>query len=832
MANTLYDYYTGLGQALPSLSERSKIYESSGLGSASGYQGTSQQNTALLGSLQTPTSTEIPETMKVEEMTDKTVEVPEQLSPDVVSKNAEEMIKATSKETIKTAEKAQADAIAASQKESELEIETGSLADTLKTSMEQLAPKATDTAQALEDAGVNEQTLKLKGVTDQMAQLQANLNLATTDLEGKPLLSSFIGGSVAKARNKASAQLGALAVTAQVYQGNIEQAKATAQQVIDAKYGPIEQKIANTKELLALNFDLLSREDKTRADALTTKLNAEQKKIDEQKLLETNISNLIIQGSAKGLPQDIAKQMSEADSILEASLLAGPYLKDVTEPTKIGTDNDGNDLYSVNGNILTTEQLASTPNLGTPESEYKGLLTYNTRANNPGMNRSDRNNNPGNIKASDFTKNYAGVIGVESSDAEDGGKFLIFDSAQSGIDAIGQLLLNGRSYKGVTAEQAIKKYNGGGGYGASDVGLKPNDDFQAQIKDSGVLKDVTNRIAELEGFTGASVSNNVNEPVPFEDWIQTKQDAIGISYDTNNLNVMQSLQDQYSEEAPTKQVKIGNVVKNLSPTQKTAANALAKQIYGSTAIKTEFGYNQFVTPIMDRMKAGESIDDIADELRFQGQSTAFTGSIRDAGQSITSNYTDKKTQVIFDKLDDTIGTGEIGKTRDYLKKIAVESLGTAEAQQTRGKERTVEFLGEIQDDLNTLENAGINTNIFTGTLENVNKKVGKVNNLEMRKIATKIAVAIQSYRRSMSGVAFSVPESEEYEAMFPNINKTTNFNKANIEALTEVFEGDLDFTYSFLMGDDAYNDIFKNTSVSQERPTLDSFVNPLDEFIR
>ena len=51
MASTLNEYYTSQGKSLPAISERAKTYESMGLGSAASYQGTSQQNTALLGKL-------------------------------------------------------------------------------------------------------------------------------------------------------------------------------------------------------------------------------------------------------------------------------------------------------------------------------------------------------------------------------------------------------------------------------------------------------------------------------------------------------------------------------------------------------------------------------------------------------------------------------------------------------------------------------------------------------------------------------------------------------------------------------------------------------------
>ena len=57
---TLYEYYTSKGQALPSLTERAKLYEQYGLGSASGYTGTATQNTSLLGKLSTSTSAPTP----------------------------------------------------------------------------------------------------------------------------------------------------------------------------------------------------------------------------------------------------------------------------------------------------------------------------------------------------------------------------------------------------------------------------------------------------------------------------------------------------------------------------------------------------------------------------------------------------------------------------------------------------------------------------------------------------------------------------------------------------------------------------------------------------
>lgn len=51
-ASTLYEYYTSLGMPLPTIEERSYLYEALGLGAASSYTGSADQNTRLLSILQ------------------------------------------------------------------------------------------------------------------------------------------------------------------------------------------------------------------------------------------------------------------------------------------------------------------------------------------------------------------------------------------------------------------------------------------------------------------------------------------------------------------------------------------------------------------------------------------------------------------------------------------------------------------------------------------------------------------------------------------------------------------------------------------------------------
>ena len=205
------------------------------------------------------------------------------------------------------------------------------------------------------------------------------------------------------------------------------------------------------------------------------------------------------------------------------------------------------------------------------------------------------------------------------------------------------------------------------------------------------------------------------------------------------------------------------------------------------------------------LKENKTIDQIRDEHRFAQQSTGF-GKVRNAAQQIMVGAGKNVTESTFDFLDD-LGPE---KSKGFLKRMAIQNAPSADmANQVMGKERTTEFLDEIQGDLDTLNTKGINTNIFSGTRENVFAKIGKVKDPEMRAVATKIALAVMKFRRSMTGVQFGIIEHREYQKLFPSISKTGNFNQATINALRQAFTGDVDKFYSQSMGDENYQNLFQ-----------------------
>lgn len=240
----------------------------------------------------------------------------------------------------------------------------------------------------------------------------------------------------------------------------------------------------------------------------------------------------------------------------------------------------------------------------------------------------------------------------------------------------------------------------------------------------------------------------------------------------------------------------------LTSEQQLQARALSKKIYGVRG--AQFG----LPAIYEEMKKGKNIDEIEDSLRYSTQSKEFTGAIRNATQSILMNTSEDKSQKAMDYIDDLFSKGDTEGAKNQLKRLARTQAGAEESRSIVGKERTIKLLDEIQGDLDKLEQSGINTNIFSGTAEQVAAKIGTVREPELRKVATKISAAVQNYRRSMTGVQFGMPENKEYQLMFPKIDRTANFNTSNINGLKEVMQGDLDNFYSLSMGDNEYKTIF------------------------
>jgi hypothetical protein len=120
----------------------------------------------------------------------------------------------------------------------------------------------------------------------------------------------------------------------------------------------------------------------------------------------------------------------------------------------------------------------------------------------------------------------------------------------------------------------------------------------------------------------------------------------------------------------------------------------------------------------------------------------------------------------------------VGLIRSTIRQAALEGELAASRQQIQGRREVIEDLSAISELLKKVP-----TNLLVGTAENVARVLGTSTNTEYVKIGAQLALLNQSYRRSMTGAQFSIPEAQEYKGIFPDYSTTAPVNFALIDGL-------------------------------------------------
>ena len=214
---------------------------------------------------------------------------------------------------------------------------------------------------------------------------------------------------------------------------------------------------------------------------------------------------------------------------------------------------------------------------------------------------------------------------------------------------------------------------------------------------------------------------------------------------------------------------------------------------------------------------GKSVDEIRSDIMsgtYGNSSPDWQSAISNVVNNSTKSWTDSEKSDFKNTINRYIASGDIQSAKDALKAKVLSNMNETQATQMNGLETTSVALKEIRSDLQAFEKAGGKTNLFTGKIEDLSRKIGLVKDPEQRKIATKIGVILQQYRKQMTGVAFSPQEAAEYKNIFPSINNVGKLNSSLIDATLESFDTQLENTYRLKIGPTQYDKLFSGQSNS------------------
>jgi hypothetical protein len=214
-----------------------------------------------------------------------------------------------------------------------------------------------------EEFGYTKNIKELQNIMPQIAKLKADYDKIAEENLNRPISSRIIGGTADRIARQKAVELSGLSAIAQAYQGNIQLATQTAQDMVDMELAPIQTRIDNQKFQIDQLEGQLTDSQSKKAESLNLILNERQREINNEKEKKTNIANLGLQAAQNGASQVEIEKIMSSDDYMKAVKLASKYLD------ASGGTWEESDLTDANGNPLLFN-----PTTG----EYKNVIGTST----------------------------------------------------------------------------------------------------------------------------------------------------------------------------------------------------------------------------------------------------------------------------------------------------------------------------------------------------------------------------------------------------------------------------------------------------------------------
>jgi len=164
---------------------------------------------------------------------------------------------------------------------------------------------------------------------------------------------------------------------------------------------------------------------------------------------------------------------------------------------------------------------------------------------------------------------------------------------------------------------------------------------------------------------------------------------------------------------------------------------------------------------------------------------ATTGTLGSAAQLLASKFGSKFQQEAFLKNAQSLAAGENkGQFADYIFSTAIDTISDTDARKKAlSQYKIVNKLTYLEGLMGQYQAAGGNTNIFSGSIENIRSKLGTVGDPQLRSLATAMLDTLDGLARDRTGAVITPSEERLYDRMLPSPYKTAELNTAIIDGL-------------------------------------------------
>ena len=145
------------------------------------------------------------------------------------------------------------------------------------------------------------------------------------------------------------------------------------------------------------------------------------------------------------------------------------------------------------------------------------------------------------------------------------------------------------------------------------------------------------------------------------------------------------------------------------------------------------------------------------------------------------------------------------RTKHLLAKYAYDELYAQQTMVAIGRQNMLSSIDLIEKQVDVLQNKGVDLDLITGTIDEVYRKLGDVEEPDVRQAAVMMRMALFAYRRAMSGAAFTIAETAEYEKVFPNASQNWESIQAQIDGVKTILLSEQGGFFGRYLGPDGAN---------------------------
>jgi hypothetical protein len=188
----------------------------------------------------------------------------------------------------------------------------------------------------------------------------------------------------------------------------------------------------------------------------------------------------------------------------------------------------------------------------------------------------------------------------------------------------------------------------------------------------------------------------------------------------------------------------------------------------------------------------EGVDAVGDWLSKNKAKSIYNGEF---GTTLKSAVTGEPATLQKDKLKDlesAVANKDYVTTFREISKSASKQLTGENKSQYDAKRIALPTIDKLLNSLQAYYNAGGNTGLLKGTFEDMEARLGNVNDPKFREFATDLKISLQEYRKNMSGAAFSEKEAKDYASVNPSSKNKKELNLSILQGMRNVFERQVD----------------------------------------